>query len=220
MTHLQLLAASALATLVVGSTACSVNTRQPDAPRPSGSTHVVLQSVHLGDNLADGQAFGNGAAAGARACAIVSVPSGGADVSLRVQGLRSSEVLADVLTVNGRRYPLGITLERGQQSTSNATVGAPVFQDRLVGGGNQVCLVAGVRPTGDLDDFEVEQVLLDVHGVSAGQVSVNVLAPEGTPPVGAPPSVTWGSLQGWPMGQPAHPMPGAWGWSRRATEGQ
>lgn len=191
----------ALSTTLLSSTACSINTRQPEAPRAVGSTHVVLQSVHLGDNLADGQAFGTGASVGARACAIISVPPGGAEATIRVQGLRSSEVLSDVLSVNGRRYPLGITLERGASpSTSNATVGAPAFQDHLVGGGNQVCLVAGVRPSGDLDDFEVEQVLVDVHGVSSGLVSVNVLAPEGSPQIGAPPSLPWGAVQGWPTG--------------------
>ncbi len=211
MTRHPLLALS-LSSVLVGLAGCSVNTRPAEAPT-QGSTHVVLQSVHLGDNQADGQAFGVGAAVGARACAIVSVPSGGAEVSLRVQGLRSSEVLSDVLTINGRRYPLGITLERGPASTSNATVGAPVFQDRLVGGGNQLCLVAGVRQSGDLDDFEVEQVLLDVHGLPAGQVSVNVLAPEGTPPVGAPPSLTWGSVQGWPTA-PTRPVWGWGGWGR------
>ncbi|MCC6648501.1 MAG: hypothetical protein IT374_23395 [Polyangiaceae bacterium] len=213
MTLLRALSSAVLSTtLAVGSTACSVGARPPEAPTHTGSTHVILQSVHLGDNLADGQAFGAGASSGARACALVSVPSGGAEITVRVQGLRSTEVLSDVLTINGRRYPLGITLERGATPwTSNATVGAPAFSDRLVAGGNQLCLVAGARSSGDLDDFEVEQVLVDVHGVPAGQVSVNVLAPEGTPGIGAPPSLPWGAVQGWPTGG-GHPT--AWGWGR------
>lgn len=200
--------------LLFGSAACSINTRPVEPPRaPVGSTHVLLQSVHLGDNRADGQAFGTGASAGARVCALVSLPSGGADVTLRIQGLRNSEVLADVLTVNGRRFPLGITLERSAYpSTSNAMVGAPVFHDHLIGGPNQICLVAGERPSGDLDDFEVEQVLVDVHGVPPGQVAVNVLTAEGTPPLGAPPSLPWGTVQGGPAG--AHAATPWWAWGQ------
>ncbi len=221
MTPRKLLSALAHAALplssIVALTGCSINTRSVNTPppmAPSDSTHVLLEGVHLGDNFADGQAFGSGRSSGARACALISVPVA-TEARLHVEGLRNSEVLSDVLTVNGRPHPLGITLEREFVGpTSNAMVGAPVFAERLAAGANQVCLVAGVRPSGDLDDFEVERVLIDVRGIAEGAVSVNALPHEGTPPLGLPPSLPWGTEQSWPAGRSSPPRrSGAWGWS-------
>ena len=163
---------------------------------PTGKAVLLLdRPVHLGDNVAGGQAFSQGDADASRLCTLVHLPRP-SNAHLRVEGLRNSESLKDVITVNGQAFALPITLERDPAGvSSNATAAAPLYPVVLPEGPSEVCIVSGVRPCGDLDDFEVDQVELYLQEVSSSDVSVRRNLGMGRPlPVNRP-SKTWGQEQ-------------------------
>jgi hypothetical protein len=176
--------------------ACSPNAGRPVAvpPLPGGQL-VLLDHVHLGDDLADGQAFVFGSSIGARVCSLVNLPMP-TEVYVEVRGLRFSESLADQLTINGEAHPLPMTLERNCfPSTSNAMEASSGVWAHLSQGPSEVCLVAGRRLNGDIDDFEVAAVVMYLRGVDPFQVGVRSMAPLGTPPQPYRPSAPWGQWQ-------------------------
>lgn len=179
-------------------------------PFPHGDAIELFDApVHLGDNLYDDQAFSAGPATAARACSLVNMPRT-ADVYVQVREVRMSETLSNMLDVNGRKHPLPATLERypdGQ--TSNAMSASPVQRIRLDQGPTEVCLVAGHRSTGDLDDFEVAGVTLFVEGIDPHEVGVRRGLMQGLPGSGGPPSMPWGAQQGWPQSS-RRSVPVAW----------
>jgi hypothetical protein len=119
-----------------------------------------------------------------------------ADVYLQVRDLRHSETLTNVLRVNNATYPLPITLEQDPRGiTPNAMAASPVQRVRLEQGPSMVCLVAGQRLSGDVDDFEVEGLTMFVEGVDVREVLVRRGMTDGAPPPVMPVSVTWGAQQ-------------------------
>lgn len=146
------------------------------------------------------------------------------DVYLQVRNLRQSETLANVVRVNNASYPLPITLERDpRELTSNAMAASPVQRVRLEQGPSMICLVAGVKTTGDVDDFEVEGLTLFVEGVEVREVMVRRGMTDGAPVGMMPPAVTWGvqGVQGvspWVAAQQQQALreaQEAWRWGRR-----
>lgn len=192
----------ALAALVAVSalaTGCA-STPRAVTPYPHGDAIQLLDGpVHLGDGRAGGQAFSHGAPSAARVCSLVTMPRA-SDVYLQVRNLRQSETLANVLRVNNASFPLPITLERDpRELTSNAMAASPVQRVRLEQGPSMVCLVAGVKASGDVDDFEVEGLTLFVEGVEVRDVLVRRGMTDGAPVGMVPPGVTWGVQQGGPV---------------------
>jgi hypothetical protein len=115
---------------------------------------------------------------------------------LEVQNVRRTESLGDMVTVNGKPFSLPMTLERDPRGlSSNATTASPVELVSLGAGPSEICLIAGQRPCGDLDDYEVDQVMLYVQGVDVGDVSVRRNLTLGRPADVSPPSVPWGRQQ-------------------------
>ncbi|MDI1478239.1 hypothetical protein [Polyangium sp. y55x31] len=163
---------------------------------PPGQPIALLEgTAHLGDNRAGSQNFPSGLATAARLCSLVNVPEA-LDAFLQVVNLRNSETLSNLITVNGKPFPLGITLERDPYgNTPLSTQTSPVFAVHLEPGPSEVCLVTGKKANGDVDDIEVDQVLLFVEGIDPEDVSVRRGLGLGTPPPSQPPSRPWGSIQ-------------------------
>jgi hypothetical protein len=97
-----------------------------------------------------------------------------ASVYLQVINLRNSETLSNQLTVNGKPFVLGITLERDTraQVTPLSTQTSPVFPVKLEAGPSEICLVAGQMAYGELDDYEVERVVLFVDDIDPDKIAV------------------------------------------------
>lgn len=165
-------------------------------PFPAGKAVLLLDGpAHLGDNRAGGQSFPNGEAIGARLCALVNLPRP-TMAYLQIQNVRQTESLGDMVTVNGKPIRLPMTLERDPHGvSSNATTASPVELVSLAAGPSEICLVAGERPCGDLDDFEVDQIALFVQGVDLDDISVRRNLVTGRPAPSSPPSVPWGRDQ-------------------------
>jgi hypothetical protein len=173
---------------------CGASPQRSKFP-PGYPVPLLHGPVHLGDNRAGSQNFPSGHASAARICSLVNLPSA-ADVHVQVVNVRNTETLGDVLTVNGRPFPLGITLERDPRGiTPNATTSSPVFPVRLEKGPSEICLVSGLKLNGDVDDFEVDQVVLFVDDFEPDEVEVRRGLGLGSPPPAAPPSQPWGTGQ-------------------------
>lgn len=174
-------------------------------PFPHGDAIQLLEGpMHLGDDKAGGQAFPAGLASSARVCSLVNMPDA-ADVYVQVLEVRNTETLSNLLTINGRPYPLPMTLERdAANQTSNAMSASPVERVRLDQGPSEICLVAGQRTNGDVDDFEVAGLTLFVEGVDVRGIGVRRGLMLGTPPPSTPPSAPWGQQQ---RPQPGPPAP-------------
>jgi hypothetical protein len=187
---------SLASTLIAAATIGCASAPPQLTPFPAGRAILLLDGpVHLGDNRAGGQSFTNGDAAAARVCSLVNMPRP-TMAYVQVQNVRQTESLGDLLTVNGKPIRLPITLERDPRGvSSNATSASPVELVSLAAGPSEICLVAGQRPCGDLDDFEVDQVVLFVQGIDEGEVSVRRNLMMGRPAPTAPPSVPWGRDQ-------------------------
>lgn len=170
---------------------------------PQGEPIQLLsEPAHLGNNSAGGQNFSSGPATAARLCSLVSMPVA-TDANLQVLNVKNTETLSDLLTVNGKAFPLGISLERDpREVTPNATSLSPVFFVHLDAGPSEICLVAGQKPTGDVDDFEVDQVTMFVQGIDPSTISVRRGLGMGAPPPSLPPSQPWGQTQGYPYRRP------------------
>lgn len=151
--------------------------------------------AHLGDNRAGGQSFPNGVAEAGRLCSLVNLPRPTL-AYLQVINVRQTESLGDMITVNGKGTSLPMTLERDPHGvSSNATSASPVEPVSLPAGPSEICLVAGQRPCGDIDDYEVDQVLLFVKGIEESEIPVRRSLMLGRPAPTAPPSVPWGRDQ-------------------------
>jgi hypothetical protein len=151
--------------------------------------------AHLGDNRAEGQDFPTGDAAAARMCSLVNLPRP-ALAYLEIQNVRQTESLGDVVTINDQPIRLPITLERDPRGiSSNSTSATPIERISLPAGPSEVCLVSGLRASGDLDDFEVDQMVLHVQGVDAEDIQVRRSLSLGRPAPTTPPSVPWGRDQ-------------------------
>ncbi|MRG94418.1 hypothetical protein [Polyangium spumosum] len=163
---------------------------------PPGQPIALLDgAAHLGDNRAGSQNFPSGMAAAARLCSLVNVPEA-IDAFLQVINLRNSETLSNQITVNGKPFALGITLERDPYGvTPLSTQTSPVFPVRLERGPSEVCLVAGKKTNGDVDDIEVDQILLFVEEIDPDDVIVRRGLGLGAPPPSLPPSRPWGGIQ-------------------------
>jgi hypothetical protein len=163
---------------------------------PAGHPILLLDGpAHLGDNRAEGQDFPNGDAAAARVCSLVSLQQP-AMAYLEVQNVRHTESLGDLVTVNDKPIRLPMTLERDSRGTSsNSTTASPIELISLSAGPSEICLVSGLRPSGDLDDFEIDQIVLFVQGVDADDVQVRRNLSLGRPALVVPPSVPWGRDQ-------------------------
>jgi len=136
-------------------------------------------------------------ASAARICSLVNLPET-IPVYLQVVNLRNSETLSNQMTVNGKPFVLGITLERDpRQVTPLSTQTSPVFPVTLEAGPSEICLVAGRMTTmeGDVDDFEVERLVLFVDKIDPDKISVRKGLTLGEPPNSLPPSRPWGSIQ-------------------------
>lgn len=181
--------------LAVATAACGASQRSV-RPFPSGDAIPLLGGpVHLGNDHAGGQAFTSGEATAARVCSLVNMPAA-ADVHVQVVNVRMTETLSDLLTVNGKAFPLPVTLERDPYNqTSVATSQSPVHTMRLEEGPSEICLVAGQMRWGGLDDFEVDDVVLYVDGIDPAKVAVRRGLVLGRPPASVPPSVPWGKNQ-------------------------
>lgn len=199
--------------MLVASLAAGCGRAQPAlSPFPHGDAIQLLDGpVHLGDDRASGQNFTAGAATAARTCSLVSMPAA-ADVYIQVRDVRQTETLSNLLTVNGRAYPLPVTLERDpRDQTANSMSASPVERVRLEQGPSEICLTAGHKANGDVDDFEVGGVTLFVEGIETRDVGVRRGLTLGQPAPSAPPSVAWGQRQQWPGAVPA----GFWFGERR-----
>jgi hypothetical protein len=160
--------------------------------------NLLAGPTHLGDNRAGSQNFTSGPATAARVCSLVNLPMT-LDTNIQVMNLRNSETLTNLLTVNGKAFPLGVTLERDpREVTPNSMSVSPVFFVRLEAGPSEVCLVAGQKSNGDVDDFEVDQVVLYVQGIDPAAIAVRRGLELGTPPPAQPPSRPWGAQQRYP----------------------
>jgi hypothetical protein len=202
--HLTAIAALALALALAG--CASRPAPAPLYPRPDAPPIELTDGpLHLGDDRATSQHFPAGPALGARYCALVSVPFS-VSAFVRVRDVRGSETLANVLTVNGKAYPLPVTFERDPMGmTSNAMAASPMQQVRLEQGPSEICLVAGQKPCGDLDDFEVSGVDVFVDGLDPRDVAVRKNLVLGTPAPWPRPGVPWGQRQAWPATPPSSP---------------
>lgn len=171
--------------------------QQGYSPYPSGASVALLgHPVHLGDNRATGQNWQSGPATASMHCSLVNMPRA-TEATLQVVNVRNTETVTDLLTVNQQRFPLGITLEQDAYRgvTPNAMTASPMFRVRLEAGPSQICLVAGVRLSGDVDDFEVDEVMLYTDPSLAGRIQVRHDLTLGAPPPSAPPSSPWGQQQ-------------------------
>lgn len=182
----------ALVTFAAGCAGRSPHVR----PFPAGDAIQLLDGpTHLGNDQAGGQTFANGPAVAARICSLVSMPTA-ATVHLQVVNLRNSETISNLLTVNGKAFPLPVTLERDPwNTTSVATSASPVHTVTLEEGPTEVCLVAGVMKNQGLDDFEVDGLVLYVEGVDLDKIGIRRGLVLGRPPPSAPPSTPWGKNQ-------------------------
>ncbi|HQY64828.1 MAG TPA: hypothetical protein PK141_25720 [Polyangiaceae bacterium] len=189
------LLAATLVSLAALVSACG-SAPAPFALFPSGQSVLLLDApVHLGDNRAGGQSFPNGTAEAGRICSLVNLPRA-AQAYLQVSNVRQSESLGDMVTINGRGISLPMTLERDHAGvTPNATTASPIHAVSLPAGPSEICLVAGMRQCGDLDDFEVDQLALFVQGIDEREISVRRNLTQGRPAPTAPPSVPWGRDQ-------------------------
>ncbi len=187
----------ALASLLLASVALPACGGAPPklSPFPAGHAILLLDGpVHLGDNRAGGQSFPNGDADAARVCSLVNLPKP-MMAYLQVQNVRQTESLGDLLTVNGKPIRLPITLERDPAGiSSNATSASPIETVSLAAGPSEICLVAGQRPCGDLDDFEVDQVVLFVQS-DPDEIAVRRNLTLGRPAPTHPPSLPWAREQ-------------------------
>jgi hypothetical protein len=193
MSKLAVVAAVSFALFAVACGGAQHNAR----PYPSGDAIPLLDGpVHLGNDSAGGQAFTTGGAVGARVCSLVNMPEA-ADVHVQVVNVRMTETLSDLLTINGKAYPLPVTLERDPMNTTSvATAQSPVHTVRLEQGPSEICLVAGkMMWGGGLDDFEVDNILFYVEGIETTKVSVRRGLVLGKPPASMPPSTPWGTNQ-------------------------
>jgi len=189
------------AVLATASSACGGSAGASRFPQ-GDPIQLLSEAAHLGNNRAGSQNFTSGLATAARLCSLVSMPVA-TDANLQVLNVKNTETLSDQLTVNGKAFPLGISLERDpHEMTPNSTNLSPVFFVHLDAGPSEICLVAGQKPNGDVDDFEVDQVTLFVQGIDPTTVSVRRGLGMGTPPPSAPPSQPWGQTQGYPNRRP------------------
>ena len=135
-------------------------------------------------------------ATAARVCSLVNLPES-AHVYLQAVNLRNSETLSNQMTVNGKAFVLGITLERDpREVTPLSTQTSPVFPVTLEAGPSEICLVAGRKmDTGDIDDFELERLVLFVDNIDPGKIAVRKGLGLGGPPESQPPSRPWGANQ-------------------------
>ncbi len=190
MTYPTILAAL---TLVTGCAGAAPHVR----PFPAGDAVQLLDGpTHLGNDQAGGQTFAHGPAVAARVCSLVSMPVV-ATVHLQVMNLRNSETISNLLTVNGKAFPLPVTLERDPYNqTSVATSASPVHTVTLEEGPTEICLVAGIMKQGGLDDFEVDGMVLYVEGIDPSRITVSRGSTLGAPPAAtSPPSTLWGKHQ-------------------------
>jgi hypothetical protein len=190
------------ATLATGSSACGGGQTGASRFPPGEPIQLIAEPAHLGNNRAGSQNFPSGPATAARLCSLVSLPTA-IDANLQVLNVKNTETLSDQVTVNGRPFPLGIALERDLREVSpNSTALSPVFFVHLDAGPSEICLVAGLRSNGDVDDFEVEKMTLWVQGIDSRLVQVRMGLGLGTPPPSEPPSMPWGQSQGYPYRRP------------------
>ena len=195
------LSASSLATGCAGRLSEGALYPRRDAP----PIELTDGPLHLGDDRATDQPFPTGPATCARYCSLVSVPYA-AGAFVRVRDIRGSETLGNVLTVNGKGYPLPVTFERDPRGmTSNAMMASPIQQVRLEQGPSEICLVAGQKPNGDIDDFEVAGVDVFVDGMDPRDVAVRKNLLQGLPVQWSRPGVPWGQRQAWPQLAPQSP---------------
>lgn len=173
-------------------------------PRAAG-VPLLGAPVHLGNNRATGQNWSNGEASAALHCSLVNLPRE-AEGFVQILGLRNTETLADQVLVNEQSFSLPITLEQGIYGgvTPSATRLSPLYPVRLPAGPSQVCLVAGQQASGDVDDFEVDEILLFAEGIPAEQITVRKGLTRGTPPPTMPNASPWGQRQQWPEQAPWH----------------
>ncbi len=169
---------------------------EPFSAYPAGHPVMLLDGpAHLGDNRAEGQDFPTGDAAAARVCSLVNVPHPTRGY-LVVQNVRHTESLGDMVTVNDSPIRLPMTLERDPNGmSSNSTSQSPVELVSLAAGPSEICLVSGLRPSGDLDDYEVDQLVLYVQDIDQDDVQVRRNLALGRPAPTTPPSVPWGRDQ-------------------------
>jgi hypothetical protein len=188
---LALFAVVAAATLTGG---CGGAVSGPRYPR-SAPIALLDGPTHLGNDRAGGQSFASGGSRGARICALVSLPEA-ADAWVQVVNVRNAETISNLLTVNGRAYPLPVTLERDPYGlTSVATAASPLFPVHLESGPSEICLVAGIWRGVEVDDFEVDQLALFVDGIDADRIAIRRGQSLGAPPASLPPSRPWGGQQ-------------------------
>lgn len=168
----------------------------PMARFPAGHQVLLLDGpVHLGDNRAYGQNFTTGESGGARICSLITLPQPTL-AYMQIQNVRQTESLGDEVTVNKKPIRLPITLERDPRGlSSNATSASPMELVSLPAGPSEICVVAGQRPCGDLDDFELDQIVLFVQGVDENAISVRRGLTDGAPAPTRPPSIPWGVYQ-------------------------
>jgi len=170
----------------------------PRSEYPPGTPIDLLNGpAHLGNNRAGSQNFTSGMASGARVCSLINLPET-TPVYLQVVNLRNSETLSNQLTVNGKPFALGITLERDpRQETPLSTQTSPVFPVTLDAGPSEICLVAGrvMTAEGDVDDFEVDRLVLFVDKIDPDKIAVRKGLTLGGSPNSHPPSRPWGVIQ-------------------------
>lgn len=205
------IACSLIAAFSIGCGAAS----QPITGFPHGQPIELLEGpVHLGDDAAGGQAFSSGRARAARVCSLVNMPET-RDVYLQVAEVRHTETLANQLTVNGTPFPLPVTLERDPHDRApNAMSASPVQRVRLEQGPSEICLTAGHKTNGDIDDFEVAGLTLFVEGISIRDIGVRRGLSQGTPIAPTPPSEPWGKRQNWPTRRSPSNAPSYPGYAR------
>lgn len=197
-----------LSSLITG---CGATPAPRDFPSAPGLP-LLGHPVHLGNNMATGQNWAHGEATAAIHCSLVNLPRE-ADSFVQVVGIRNTETLADQLQVNGQTFALPITLEQGTYGgiTPSATRQSPLYKVRLPAGPSQVCLVAGERARGDVDDFEVDEVLLFAEGIPPEQIAINKGLTRGAPAPTLPNATTWGQHQQRPQHQQRTWSPARWG---------
>jgi hypothetical protein len=203
ITSIQILGSCVALTIAAGIAGCGGSI--PAFPSfPPGPPILLLDGpAHLGDNRAEGQDFPTGDAAAARVCSLVNLPRPSL-AYLEMQNVRHTESLGDMVTVNDQPIRLPMTLERDPQGqSSNSTSASPIERISLAAGPSEICLVSGVRISGDLDDFEIDQMVLFVPGMEASDITVRRDLSMGRPAPTTPPSVPWGRDQQPFPGRPA-----------------
>jgi hypothetical protein len=175
--------------------ACGGSTPRSEYP-PGTPIDLLDGPAHLGNNRAGSQNFTSGMASAARICSLINMPET-ASVYLQVVNLRNSETLSNQLTVNGKPFVLGITLERDNrtQETPLSTQTSPVFPVTLEAGPSEICLVAGQMAYGEIDDFEIERLVLFVNDIDPEKIAVRKGLSLGEPGPSTPPSRPWGANQ-------------------------